>query len=334
MHSVLWLLLLLLSLSLPGFVCAEESAPLDKSAKQTVGEIFEKFDGPLRVQGVFEAPFYYFYLGAPAIQGVTYVPSFAPRLGPRILWKEIGITMTFALPIPEVEQERRGVSKQTEILLNSYWRQNAIDLYFLRSHGFYVTGPFRELSVHKPQRYPQLPDAEVTNYGFNWYYVYDPDSYSLKAAFDQSEFQTKSGGSWLVSPFYNHFEIGLGARFIPGIGDDSITSMPSLSSGRFDTAGASFGGGYSYIAGRFFASALLAAGPGLEYQRIGRSDGGGDFNHLSVAVKINFNASIGWNSQSYVGGIKFLLDSLSSNVSGTEVASNLISGQVFFGARF
>jgi hypothetical protein len=43
---------------------------------------------------------------------------------------------------------------------------------------------------------------------------------------------------------------------------------------------------------------------------------------------------MGFNYYDYVGGIKGLLDSLSSSVSGTEVASNLVSGQLFFRLRF
>lgn len=329
-----FLLLLLISTAMS---FAEVAPAIERPAKTDFAgkaqEVFEKFEGPFRIQGILEFPFYSFYLGAPAIQGVAYVPSFAPRLGPRILWKEIGITMTFALPIPEVERHRRGTSDQTEIILNSYWRQNAIDLYYMRMRGFYVTSPFREFSVHKPERYPQLPEALVTNYGFNWYYVSNPENYSLKAAFDQSEFQLQSGGSWLTSPFYNHLEMSLGTRFIAGVGDDSITGIPNLASGRFDTLGASFGYGYTYIDGRFFASALGALGPALQIQKLSQADGHDNTNY-SLAVKINVNAASGWNYKDYVAGVKLLLDSLSSRVAGTEVASNLVSGQVFFGARF
>jgi len=304
----------------------------DKASKK-VGALFEKIDEQLRIQGVFELPLYSFYLGAPAIQGVAYLPSWAPRLGPRILWKDIGATVTFALPVSDADERRRGNTQSTEVILNRYWRQNAVDAYYLRDRGFYVTSPFRELSVHKPERYPQLPDAVVTNLGFNWYYVFNPDRYSLKAAFDQSEFQTQSGGSWLASPFYNHLEMSLGDRFIGGVGDDSVTTMPNLAAGRFDTAGASFGYGYAYIWGRFFASAIGALGPGVEYQRVYPNDSGVKTN-VNLAWKINVNVAMGFNYHDYVGGIKGLLDSLSSSVSGTEVASNLISGQLFFGARF
>ncbi|MGZ6480294.1 MAG: DUF4421 family protein [Bdellovibrionales bacterium] len=316
---------------------AEENPAIDKpqvAKPNVVKEIFENFEDAFRLQGILEFPEYSFYLGGPAIQGVAYVPSFGPKLGPRILWKEIGVTMTFALPMPEVEKNRRGVSDQTEVILNSYWRQNAIDLYYLRVRGFYIASPWQEFSVHKPERYPQVPDAVATSFGFNWYYVLHPERYSLKAAFDQSEFQKESGGSWLASPFYNHFELSLGTRFVPGIGDDHVTGLPNLASGRFDTLGTSFGYGYTYIYGRFFASALAAVGPGVEYQKIGRSDGSGDVKNVSLAIKINVNGAMGFNFKNYIGGVKFLLDSLSANVSGTEVASNLVSGQVFFGARF
>jgi hypothetical protein len=76
-----------------------------------------------------------------------------------------------------------------------------------------------------------------------------------------------------------------------------------------------------------------ALGPGMEYQRVYPNDSGVKTN-VSVAWKINVNLAMGFNYYDYVGGIKGLLDSLSSSVSGTEVASNLVSGQLFFRLRF
>lgn len=305
------------------------SAPMPGKVK----EIFEDLENSVRLQGILEFPEYSFYLGGPAIQGVAYVPDFHPRLGPRLFWKEYSLTVTFALPIPEVEQRRRGNTDQTEVLLNSYWRQNALDLYYLRIRGFYIASPWQEFSAHKPERYPQVPDAVVSSFGFNWYYVFNPERYSLKAGFDQTEFQKESGGSWLVSPFYNHLEMSLGTRFINGIDDDRVTELPKLASGRFETAGASMAYAYSYIYGRAFASAMMGAGLGAQYQKIGRTSAG-TVENLSGALKINVNGALGFNLKSWVGGVKFILDSLSADVSGTEVASNLVSGQFFFGARF
>lgn len=312
---------------------AEEIVAQDTDKPSLKQELYEALDGPLMVQGIFEAPFSYLYLGQPDIKGVVYAPSFAPRLGARVLSNNLGATLTFALPIPHNEKYRRGTSQQTAVILNSYWRQNAIDAYYQQYRGFYVSSAGRELSTNKPTRYPQLPEATMLSFGFNWYHVFRPETYSLKAAFDFTEFQRVSGGSWILNPFYNHLEVSLGNVFVPGIGDESIQAIPNLASGRFNSLGSSIGYGYSYIWGRFFASGLAALGPGLQFQNVRRADGGDD-KALNVAWKINVNASMGWNSHAQVGGLKVLFDSLSSRVVGREVASNLVSAQLFYGLRF
>lgn len=284
-------------------------------------------------QGVLELPFYSFYLGAPSVNGVAYLPNFAPRVGPRLVYKDIGALVTLGLPLPENEKNRRGDSSYTNIILNSYWRQNAMDFYFQRFKGFYVASPLTELSGAKPDRYPQLPDARVFNMGLNWYHVLDPRRYSLKAAFDLTEFQTKSGGSWLYNPYYTHMEMFLGDKFLPGTDPNALSSIPNLAAGRFDTVGCTVGYGYSYIRDRFFAAGQAAWGPGLQMQRFQRSDGN-DSEVLGLAAKLNLNIASGWNHETYVGGVKVLVDSLWAKVQDTQVSSSLVSAQFFFGGRF
>ncbi len=294
---------------------------------------FKESAHPWRVLGILDFPFYSFYLGAPAVHGVAYVPNFAPRLGPRILYRDIGATITMALPVPDNEKRRRGDSTHTGISFNSYWRRNAMDLYYHRFRGFYVSSPFTELSFNKPERYPLLPDARATTYGINWYFVSSPARYSLRAAFDLHEFQLKSGGSWIYNPYYNHLQISVGNEFIPGIGSESLVALPNLASGRMDTAGMAVGYGYTYIYNHYFATAQGAIGPGLQYQRIQRTDGN-DTEVVSFSAKVNVNLSTGWNNEKYVGGMKVLVDTIWAQVSDTQVYSSLINVQFFLGYRF
>lgn len=302
--------------------------------KETILEpIFKESAHPWMVQGVLEFPFYSFYLGAPKVSGVAYLPNFVPRLGPRIIYKDVGAIVTFGLPEPAAEKRRRGDSDHSGITLNSYWRQNAMDLYFQQFKGFYVSSPFTELSFNKPERYPQLPDARVLTVGVNWYYVANPEAYSLKAAFDLTEFQTRSGGSWVYNPFYNHFDISIGQAFVPGVGSDSLKALPNLASARMDTLGVAVGYGYTFIRGKYFATAQGALGPAAQYQRIRRNDGE-DTGLGGFAAKMNVNMSTGWNNEDYVGGAKLLLDTLWGRVGDTQVWSSLVNVQFFFGHRF
>ena len=294
---------------------------------------FQKVEAPWLVEGVFEAPFYTFYLGAPAVKGVAYVPNFAPRLGTRLVYKDFGSTLTMSLPIPKAEIERRGDSTQASLVFNSYWRQFAFDVYYQRFRGFYAASPFTELSVHKPERYPQVPDAQVLNYGMNWYLVWNPEDYSLKAAFDLSEFQTRSSGSWIAQPFYNHLEMLLGSGFIAGTDPNAIPHQPNLGAGRFDTLGTALGYGYTFVHGHFFTSAQGAYGPGIQFQRIKRTDA--DYSNVwSLAAKLNVNVAAGWNYADYVGGLKLMTDSIWAKVLDTQVSSSVVSAQLFFGRRF
>ena len=299
-----------------------------------VESTFKNVENPWLVSGVFELPFYSFYLGAPAIRGQAYLPNFLPRLGLRVGYKDWGAMVSLGLPVlGKSEQYRRGDSSQSGITVNSYWRQNAFDLYYQHFRGFYVSDPFTELSFSKPARYPQLPETKVTNYGFNWYYASNSSRYSLKAAFDQNEFQLVSGGSWIFNPFYNHLEMFLGTEFVQGSEPDAMSGLPNLASGRFETVGMAVGHGYTYIHRNFFATAQAALGPGLQYQRIQRSDGN-DSRVMSLAGKLNVNLAAGWNYPQHLGGMKVLVDSLSARVLDTQVTSSLVTIQFFYGQRF
>ncbi|MGE0526121.1 MAG: DUF4421 family protein [Bdellovibrionales bacterium] len=285
------------------------------------------------VQGVMEFPFYSFYVGAPAIHGHAYLPNFAPRLGPRVSYEDLGFIITFGLPQPRQEKQRRGDSTYKNVVLSSYWRQNAMDLYFQDFKGFYASSPFTELSFAKPARYPQLPDAHILNAGFNWYYVVNPTRYSLRAAFDQTEFQLRSGGSWVYHPFFNHLEIYLGNAFVPGSNPNALSAIPNLAAGRFDTLGLGAGYGYTYIRSYLFACIQGVLGPALQLQKLQRTEGGFT-ERVSYAGKLNVNFSAGWNYDRDVYGAKVLIDSLWARVENTEMYSSLVGIQIFYGRRF
>ncbi len=296
--------------------------------------VFRPVDKHWLVAGSLEFPFYWFYLGGPAIKGQAYLPNFNPRLGVRVNYRDWGAKVGFAVPLlGRAEQARRGDSTQSGVSINTYWHQNAFDLYYQYFRGFYVSDPFTELKTNKPDRYPQLPDTEVKNIGFNWYYAVRPERYSLKAAFDLQEFQEKSGGSWIVNPFFNHFEMRIGSAFVAGSEDSAVSSLPNLASGRYDTLGAAVGYGYTAIYGTFYGTLQATVGPGLQYQRIDRNDGN-ETDVLALAAKFNLNVSAGWNYSESVAGIKLLIDSLSTRVVDVQVTSSLISIQTFYGLRF
>lgn len=183
------------------FFFAWSAAAIEIDKDKILEPIFKDVDRPWMIQGILEFPFYSFYLGAPSVHGIAYLPNFAPRIGPKILYKDVGATITLGLPIPGNEKRRRGDTTHTGLVLNSYWRQNAMDVFYHRFRGFYVASPFTDLSFNRPERYPQLPDARVTTYGINWYFVVRPQDYSLRAAFDLMSFSSRVAEVGFTIPF-------------------------------------------------------------------------------------------------------------------------------------
>jgi hypothetical protein len=285
------------------------------------------------LRGLVEFPVYSFYLGSPDIYGVAYVPNFSPRVGAQLQWKDFGLTLTLALPIPKEEIDRRGQTDQLSFIFSRYWRQHGLDVYLQSYRGFYVASPLAEFRIHKPERNPQLPDAEITNVGLNYYQVLDPEHYSLMAAFNQMEMQLRSGGSALWTAFYNHLQMSRGQKFIKGTEPDALQEAPKLESGAFETLGLGWGYGYTWVISPIYVTVQGIAGAGAQYQNID-DEGGAIAEVTTAALKLNGNAAVGSNYKSYTFGEKILVDTLLSDIHGTHVYSTLLNGLLFFGARF
>lgn len=282
---------------------------------------------------LIDFPIYSFYLGAPDINGVAYVPNFTPRLGAQYLFKELGASLSLALPLPSEEIERRGNSDQLDFQLNKHWQSQGFDSFYQSYRGFYIASPWTEFRSDKPTRYPKIPDAEIIHYGINYYKVVQPERYSLKAAFSQMEIQKKSGGSFIYSLFYDHLEMDRGQKFEPGTESSANNRFPSIKSARLDTLGTTLGYGYTFIYDSFQISLQITGGPGLQIQKY-QEEGFPLSENAFLALKGNVNGGISYKYKGHYFGGKFLLDTLVSNVRNTQVYSSLVSGTIYYGNRF
>lgn len=315
------------SLGQVGASIAPDAQRIDPESPASAVEKDNKFVGLL-----IELPIYSFYLGAPDINGNAYVPNFEPRMGPQISWKGYGARMTFSLGLPSRERTRRGTSDQTNVLLNFYWRQYAINVYYQNFKGFYVASPYEELSGSKPDRYTQLPDAQSSHFGFNTYLSLNPGTFHFDSAFDENTASLKSGSDWIVAPFYRHWSISLGDEVIPGSSENSLQELPELSGGIFDTLGASFGYTRTWIYKETFLSILGTLGPGVQYQRF--TDDFVDASKFAMAGKLNGKFAAGFKSKSYLFGTRLILDTLYARVRGTDVYSSMAGMEFYVNRAF
>jgi hypothetical protein len=274
-----------------------------------------------------------FYVGAPNIHGKAYVPNFSTLAGLRLGWKDYLISSSFALPIPKEEIDRRGKTEQFNFVVNKYWRQSAIDLYYQKYRGFYAGNPVSEFSLSKPDRFTQFPNAYSVNYGFNYYYALNDNQYSFKSAFAYKEAQVQSGGSPLLHMFYNHLELSLGDIIIPGNEPDAIQTMPTLQDVALETFGAGYGYGYTWVIDRYLVTTQVVAAAGLQ-GKTGTTTPDLAKSIYTLALKGNANLSLAYHLDKGVVGLRFLMDSLYSKTNNEQIYSTLMVGTLFYLHRF
>ncbi len=302
------------------------------ASPETPMEKFKELIEPGTVKTFLELPLYSFYLGAPNVSGNAYLPNSALRLGTTFFWKSLAVGFGIALPIPKEEIDRRGNSDQLNFILSKYWRNYGVNAYYQSYRGFYLSNPISELDFHKPERFSQLPDSEAKNYGINFYKTLDDLSYSLKAGFAQKEMQTQSGGSYLISAFYNHLELDLGKKFIAGSTADTPQSAPSLQSVKLDTLGAGGGYGYTWVFEKFFMTAQGTMNLGIQNQVV--KSNSVDDQRIAPAAKANVQLSTGYHFENSVLGIQALGDTTFSSTKEVDIYSTILNGYLYYSYRF
>jgi len=313
-------------------LCLGAPASAENNLPITLAEPKKLAKSPLIGGVIFEFPVYSFYLGSPNINGRAYVPNVYPRIGLRLMYKRMGVRTTLALPLPGREIERRGETTQSNTTLSFHWRQHAFDFYYQYFRGFYLGSPLVEIKENKPNRYTLLPNAVSRNWGFNWYYNVDPSRFSLNSAFDQTQFNAEAGNSWVLIPFYRHWTVNLGDTIIKGSEADDPDTLPEFRAGIFDTLGASLAYAQMWVFKKYYVSTLTGLGPGVQFQKYELAQNNRE--RYSGALKLNFNLSLGQKRQTDALGVKFILDSIYSRVSDTDVYSSFVAAEFFYNRQF
>ncbi len=312
-----------------------EEAPLAQFSGEAVPillDAFEVFPEKWRAKAFIAVPFYTFYLGAPKVDGVAFLPNFNPELGVSLGYKGFILKTTQPFQVlPDYESSRRGESNKQEYILSISLHRFAIDLYSQYYRGFYISTPVTSLLGGQPEKYAQLPDTQVHNAGINVYFAFHPESYSMAAAFAHTEFQFKSGGSALAHMYINRLDLNPGSQFIAGTAPGANVK-PDIYAGTFWSTGAAGGYGHTFSFKRYFITGQGMLGLGPQYQKL--SDKDGSYDRLNIQMKINATLALGMNRRFDYAGIQAMLDSIYGQIRDGQLASSLVSTFLYYGRRF
>jgi hypothetical protein len=177
-------------------------------------------------------------------------------IGATYKFATLNISLAFVQPGKD-----RGRTRNLDIQLHSYGRKFAIDFIAQFYKGFFLRD---QDYAPANEEYYVRPDLAINTVGGTFQYVFNHRKFSYRAAFQQTEWQRKSAGSFLLG-----FELYAG-RFK---GDSSLipeqarndARAETLQKMRFIEIGPNFGYAYTYVYKKFFVtgSAAVAINTGL-----------------------------------------------------------------------
>ncbi|ALM48156.1 hypothetical protein AMR72_04145 [Flavobacterium psychrophilum] len=152
-----------------------------------------------------------------------YSPNNPTRLGLGFSIKNTVVDFSYSFGLLPAGKEY-GKTKSFDFQIHNYGRKFLFDVFYQNYKGFYSDN---KVITTYPETSVQLIGGEIT-------YVFNNRQFSAKAAFDQTQKQLQSAGSWLIGGGAYYFKLGLQEL----TGDTSIDNFQ---------LGVNGGYGYSWV---------------------------------------------------------------------------------------
>lgn len=196
------------------------------------------------------------------------------------------LNLTFGILQP---QENRGRTRDFDLQIHKYGRKFTTDLLLQMYKGFYLSD--RSFSLPDEDFYVR-PDLSVNAIGGTFQYIVNHRKFSYRAVFQQTEFQKRSAGSFLLG-----FELYVG-RFK---GDSSliprkaIVDAPSeeINKMRFLEFGPNGGYAYTWVYKNLFLMASASVSLNASINQVSNEKGSQNF--VGVSPNTFFRVSTGYN---------------------------------------
>jgi hypothetical protein len=237
---------------------------------------------------------------------VLFRPNNAASLGVGLYLFEIGIELTFAVPVEERAKEIYGKTKARDLQLNVLTKSWGIDLYRQRYTGFYKDDTRVKIPASQP--YPQRPDIETRNFGVSGVYVLNNKKFSLRSAYNYAERQLRSEGSFIGYGTLNSFKLNadsslLGANTLKGFGIGA--DFKDL---RYTTLSIAPGYSYTLTVNKVFINGTLTIGPAHHWVYFRGADDKDRYD-ISFNATYSLRLAAGYNSDRIFGGLGLVVQS-------------------------
>jgi Domain of unknown function (DUF4421) len=235
-------------------------------------------------------------------QKLNYKPNSTYSLGMGVYLFEIAVELSFAIPIGERSLNTFGASDVRDLQANFLGEHWGVDLFNQNYSGFYVVN--QNPTPSSPDPYIKRPDIKLINKGISGVYAFNKDKFSLKSAYNYSERQLKSAGSFVISGGVNTFSLQADSSVLSQTYSSFVSSTSAFK--QFQYSGLSLAPGYTYtlVYKAFFLNGVFSYGPTHYWISYTAQDQSTQYD-ISINTFADIRISLGYNNDRFFGGLSY-----------------------------
>ncbi len=260
-------------------------------------------------------------------------PNGKTNIGIGFNYKFIGIGISFGLPHSQNKINKYGKTSAFDLQVSVFGSWFGFDGYIQSYKGYFLSNPQDFVNWDKDYQ-PQIPDMSISSIGIMGFYIFNNKKYSYKAAYNKTQIQNRSAGSFILGIFA-HTDAGRTDNgFIPMEIRDSIQTDFDLSEFDLLSVGVSAGYMYTFVIKKNFSINLsLIPGFGVQKVSLKAVDGTGGIES-QPAAQLLARASLSYEFKWFYAG--FVSSSIFRNFSYNDYNLDLGTSRLRFyvGKRF
>ncbi|MFI5206181.1 MAG: DUF4421 family protein, partial [Candidatus Paceibacterales bacterium] len=235
-------------------------------------------------------------------QKLTYKPNGNYGLGFGMYIFEIGFEVTFSVAPKPSEQAIYGHSNASDLQLNILGKSFGLDLFTQHYGGFYLTDSNKPVPGGTP--YPDRPDISVWNTGMNGIYIFNKNKYSLRAAYNFSERQLRSGGSFILSGTINTFSLRADSAVYGNKYASAFGTTGDFVKLDYTTLSVAPGYAHTLVVNNFFINGSVSIGPANHWLHYESSTM--ERTEVTLNSFADLRLALGYNSDRFFTGVSFI----------------------------
>jgi hypothetical protein len=262
---------------------------------------------------------------------LTFKPNNSYSFGVGAYLFELGAELTFSIPIDEKSKALYGESDARDVQLNLLGKKWGGDVFYQKYSGFYLTD--RENPVISGVPFPQREDIISRNFGVTGNYVFQNRKFSFRSAYNFSERQLQSKGSFLAFATLTSFKMSADSSILTPTQEAVFGNKVSFTKLKYTTFSIAPGYTYSLIFKSFFFNGTLSLGPAHHWIKY-KVEGENERNEIAINTFLAARIGIGYNGPRLFGGVIFFSQGSIVRFEDVQFSNNNGTFKILIGYRF